>query len=122
MAYKFWNYARRIDADTIGFYKSDGTLIFCAVYNAATIRYIRGGSANGYLLLINGATTNSCSINLAPDSIESTVKVNGDFSIITSGTGRTKFGTYVGTGDVVCNGYIEIKDAGGTARKLMTTA
>ncbi|GAH58684.1 unnamed protein product, partial [marine sediment metagenome] len=33
-----------------------------------------------------------------------------------------KFGTHVGTGDVVCNGHIVIEDSAGGARKLMTTA
>lgn len=47
---------------------------------------------------------------------------NLDFFIIPKGTGRVKFGTHTGSGDVACNGYIEIKDASGVVRKLMTTA
>ena len=47
---------------------------------------------------------------------------NRHIAFIPGGTGKVKFGTYVGTGDVVCNGNITIKDAAGTDRKLMTTA
>lgn len=48
---------------------------------------------------------------------------NVDLSLEPQGAaGRIKFGTFTGTGDVACNGYIPIKDAGGTARKLMITA
>ena len=43
---------------------------------------------------------------------------NLDFYIIPKGTGKVRFGTYTSTGDVACNGYIEIKDASGTIRKL----
>jgi hypothetical protein len=42
--------------------------------------------------------------------------------ICPSGTGKVKFGTHTGSGDVACNGSIAILDAAGNARKLMTTA
>lgn len=45
-----------------------------------------------------------------------------DLYLATTGTGVLKFGTHTGSGDVVCNGSIAIKDAAGNARKLMTTA
>lgn len=45
-----------------------------------------------------------------------------DLCLSPSGTGRIRYGTHNASGDVVCNGYIEIKDSGGTTRKLMTTA
>lgn len=47
---------------------------------------------------------------------------NIDLQLTPKGTGNVRFGTYTSTGDVTCNGYITIKDAGGTTRKLMTTA
>jgi hypothetical protein len=34
------------------------------------------------------------------------------------GTGVVQFGTHTGTADTAISGYIEIKDAGGTTRKL----
>jgi len=39
-----------------------------------------------------------------------------------NGTGYVKFGTVVGTGDVVCDGHVLIKDAAGNLVKLMKTA
>lgn len=56
------------------------------------------------------------------------VGVNGsggsdlDLKLTTVGNGVIRFGTYSSSSDVTCNGYILIKDAGGTSRKLMTTA
>jgi hypothetical protein len=47
---------------------------------------------------------------------------NRDIWIKPAGTGVVRFGTYTASGDVACNGSISIKDAGGTVRKLMTTA
>jgi hypothetical protein len=47
---------------------------------------------------------------------------NIDIALFPKGTGLVKYGTYTSTGDVACNGYIEIKDAAGNVRKLMTTA
>jgi hypothetical protein len=43
---------------------------------------------------------------------------NVDLILTTSGTGRLNFGTHTGSGDAAISGYIEIKDAGGTTRKL----
>ena len=48
--------------------------------------------------------------------------VNKDLIFAPTGTGRLRYGTHNATGDTACNGYIEIKDAGGTTRKLMVTA
>lgn len=45
-----------------------------------------------------------------------------DLHLQTTGTGVLAFGTHTAGGDVACNGYITIKDIGGTTRKLMTTA
>lgn len=47
---------------------------------------------------------------------------NNNLYLKTNGSGVVKFGTHTGSGDVACNGSISIKDAGGTTRKLMTTA
>ncbi len=47
-----------------------------------------------------------------------------DLQLFPKGAGSyVQFGTdWTSTGDVVCNGYVPIKDSGGTVRKLMTTA
>lgn len=41
-----------------------------------------------------------------------------DLRLVPKGTGRVRFGTHTGTADTAISGYIEIKDAGGTVRKL----
>jgi hypothetical protein len=57
-----------------------------------------------------------------PDAIiENTIDTKNIY-LKTTGTGKIKFGTHTGSGDVACNGSIAIIDSGGTARKLMTTA
>lgn len=59
---------------------------------------------------------------VSPDTtIENTIDAKNIY-LKTTGTGKIKFGTHTGSGDVVCNGSIAIIDSGGTARKLMTTA
>ena len=69
-----------------------------------------------------------------PDVIASTYLTGLDWTFTTgalsnyniflnpNGTGKLKFGTHTGSGDVACNGSIAILDSGGNARKLMTTA
>lgn len=43
---------------------------------------------------------------------------NIDLRLVSKGTGKVSFGTHTGTADTAVSGYIEIKDAGGTIRKL----
>lgn len=43
---------------------------------------------------------------------------NVDLSLIPKGTGNVRFGSHTTTADVAITGYITIKDAGGTVRKL----
>ena len=58
---------------------------------------------------------------VTPDSQISTL-TNYNLALLPQGTGKVKFGTHTGSGDVACNGSIAILDAAGNARKLMTTA
>jgi hypothetical protein len=43
---------------------------------------------------------------------------NIDLALTPKGTGNVRFGTHTGTADTAVSGYIEIKDSGGTIRKL----
>jgi hypothetical protein len=43
---------------------------------------------------------------------------NIDITFTPKGTGNVRFGTHTGTADTAISGYIEIKDSGGTIRKL----
>ncbi|MFH1593723.1 MAG: hypothetical protein ABID09_03380 [Candidatus Omnitrophota bacterium] len=74
-------------------------------------------STGGIKLYTSGAIGTSGAIDLIL-----TPTVNQDVFLNPTGTGRVKFGTVVGTGDVVSNGHILIQDAAGNSVKLMTTA
>jgi hypothetical protein len=57
-----------------------------------------------------------------PDGIiENTVDAKNIY-LKPTGAGLVKFGTSVGTGDVVCNGYVTILDDAGNSCKLMRCA
>jgi hypothetical protein len=47
---------------------------------------------------------------------------NIDINLITKGTGRVSYGTWVSGADAAVNGYIEIRDAAGNVRRLATIA
>lgn len=49
-------------------------------------------------------------------------KSGNDLYLKTAGGGYVKFGTTTGTGDVACNGHLDIKDSAGNVVKLMTCA
>ena len=72
-------------------------------------------SAANYINVTGGAATNSPVISaLGTDT-------NIDLTLTPKGTGNVRFGTYTGTALAIA-GYIEIKDAGGTLRKLAVVA
>jgi hypothetical protein len=56
------------------------------------------------------------------DTVIMTGDNNKNIYLNPHGTGLVKFGTSVGTGDVVCNGYVTILDNAGAACKLMRCA
>jgi hypothetical protein len=66
--------------------------------------------------MTNAATTASPSIAaIGTDA-------NIDLILTPKGTGNVRFGIHTGAGDAVSNGYIEVKDAAGNVRRLMTRA
>lgn len=71
---------------------------------------------------VNGISVFSDVSGAAPKIQATGSDANIDLFFVPKGTGLVRYGTYTGTGDVACNGYIEIKDAAGNVRKLMTTA
>ena len=58
----------------------------------------------------------------SPDMIITCIIADKNISLVPSGTGKVKFGTFTGSGDVAVNGSISILDSGGSARKLATVA
>ena len=62
-------------------------------------------------------------INYAtPDVNFSGIIADKNLFLNPAGTGKVKFGTFTGSGDVAVNGSISILDSGGSARKLATVA
>ena len=78
--------------------------------------------ANGVVQL-KDTTDNLISIGRSGADIVFTGNyANKNISFVPNGTGLVKFGTSVGTGDVVCNGYVTILDNAGGTCKLMRCA
>jgi hypothetical protein len=68
-----------------------------------------------YLQVTGGASGNSPVISAQGSG------TNLDITLTPKGTGNVSFGTYTGT-ILSIAGYIEIKDSGGTVRKLAVVA
>lgn len=64
-------------------------------------------------LNVSGAVTGS-----APQIESQGGDTDVDLRLTAKGTGKVRFGTHAATADAAITGYIEIKDAGGTTRKL----
>lgn len=74
------------------------------------------GSQNTNYVRINSKGT-----GVAPE-IAAEGDTNLDLWLLPKGTGLVKFGTFTGNADAAITGYVTIKDAGGTNRKLATIA
>jgi hypothetical protein len=64
----------------------------------------------------------SATSGAAPRALAQGDDVNIDYWIAPKGAGVLRFGTFTTNADAAVNGYIAIKDAGGTLRKLATIA
>lgn len=84
-----------------------GSNILATVENVA--------SSVNYLRFLPGTTGN-------PAEIRAGGETDVDLLLAPKGAGNVKFGTHGATGDVVITGYITIKDASGTTRKLAVIA
>ena len=146
MGFNHYRYARRVDANKINLV-SDGNNILgvsysgttAQIYNpngTGTILSLRANAINGVPFITltgNGNVLLKSNTNIelsnylqgnhstigadATDVIFSTAN-NRNFSIVPNGTGLVKFGTHTAIGAETLSGYITIKDAGGTTRKL----
>jgi hypothetical protein len=85
-------------------YDSFAGVVLGGYYNEGLRGYLRlGGGAGG-------------DVDLASNSSD------GNVTLTPNGTGKVKFGTYVTSASHTAAGYIEIRDAGGTIRKLAVVA
>jgi hypothetical protein len=82
--------------------------------NNAWIQFVASGanSSVNYLQVSGNTATN------APVLSSQGSDTNIDLALTPKGTGRVQFGTRTATSDVAITGYLEIKDSGGTVRKL----
>jgi hypothetical protein len=100
---------------------------------AGDVRLITGGSTGWVRLFPNGtevvrATGVASGVNYinftgsvastSPSMASAGSDTNIDLTLTPKGTGNVRFGTHTGTADTAISGYIEIKDSGGTIRKL----
>jgi len=79
-----------------------------------------GASSAGNLIIVQGAAAGSAPSLTATSGFSGT-DANVDMSLLTKGSGLLRFGTYT-AGALSITGYIEIKDAGGTIRRLAVVA
>ena len=80
----------------------------------STIQFVVNNSTGGanYLSVFGAATT------VSPSLQATGTDTNIDLALTPKGTGLVRFGTRTATSDVAITGYLEIKDSGGTTRKL----
>jgi hypothetical protein len=82
---------------------TNGNQQFAVTNTASAVNYVQ----------VTGATTGASPVLSAQGS-----DTNIDIRFTPKGTGNVRFGTHTGTADTAVSGYIEIKDSGGTIRKL----
>ena len=124
---------RKVAANTTAVYggntAGDVLILYGSVPNA-TPRIEVNGNNPIYTYLPNGLplylidSTGSTFLTFkwtTPDAQISTA-TNYNLALLPDGTGKVKFGTFTGSGDVAVNGSISILDSSGNARKLATVA
>lgn len=94
---------------------------------ADTLAQRRGVNAQSfrvYSTFTDASNYERGALNAGADFIELAAETAGtgddnlDVRLTPAGTGNVRFGTHTATSDTAISGYIEIKDAGGTIRKL----
>jgi hypothetical protein len=83
--------------------------------NGAVFDAIGVSSAANLLNFNNSVASSAPSISVVGTD------TNIDLTLTPKGTGNVRFGTYTGTISAI-TGYIEIKDSGGTVRRLAVVA
>jgi hypothetical protein len=79
--------------------------------------------ASGYSFKISDGTTDALFITRVTTETRITSVINdNDLCLYTTGAGVLRFGSYTAGAATDSTGYISIKDAAGTARKLMVQA
>jgi sugar lactone lactonase YvrE len=98
-----------------------------AAKGSGVVRLFTGGTTEQFRVLntasaVNFATaTGSTAGNAVSYSVAGT-DTNIDIALNPKGTGNVRFGTYTADMTLIVQGYVEIKDSGGTIRKLAVIA
>jgi hypothetical protein len=98
---------------------SGGTTYFTGAVGAHNFEVAPGsGTIINRLVAKGGANGTSNAPNLAVEGTTTDI----DLRLLPKGTGRLRFGAFVSSSDVPVTGYVEIKTADGTVRRLAVVA
>jgi hypothetical protein len=98
--------------------KGAGDIFFQNSGSGSTGFIIRQGSGS----IVNYLQATSSATGAAPVLSAQGSDTNIDLALTPKGTGNVRFGTYTASMALTVQGYIEIKDSGGTVRKLAVIA
>jgi hypothetical protein len=108
---RIWSSVSTISTD-VGLEFTDNTIRFIGTGGTIVGQVEAVASAANYVRQISQTTGNSPEIRAGGSDS------NLDLKLTPKGTGNVQFGTLTASGDAAVSGYITIKDAGGTTRKL----
>lgn len=103
-------------ANTTAIIMNDSGLFVVGAAGQACAAVVNVNSAVNYLQLSASTATNPVRL------IAAGTDTNIDVQLEPKGTGLPRFGGFTGSADAPVNGYVTIKDSGGTTRKLATIA
>ena len=95
--------------------------------NAGAVRFFTNTSVEQMRVSHTASAVNYVQVTGAATGASPVISVQGsnadiDLSLTPKGTGNVRFGTYTASMALTVQGYIEIKDSGGTIRKLAVIA
>ena len=113
---------------TISAQGSDGTVGLSFVAKGSALHAFGNGEGTQFAINTTGATianrlnVAASAAGQAPSFSASGTDTDIDILLTPKGTGNVRFGTYTASMALTVQGYIEIKDSGGTIRKLAVIA
>jgi hypothetical protein len=110
--------AQGSDADVTLRYNSKGNGGHLWYNGAAAAQFRVGAVASA----VNYLRANAAVAAASPALVSEGSDTNIDLTLTPKGTGNVRFGTYTANMALVIQGYVEIKDSGGTVRKLAVIA
>jgi len=95
--------------------------------SASILFFTRTGVQRSFNILDSASTANYLQVQGAATTVAPTLSSQGtdtniDLTLTPKGTGNVRFGTYTANMALTIQGYIEIKDSGGTTRRLAVIA